>query len=651
MNKHISKTLGVSVSSLLITLGIIYGDIGTSTLYTYKAIIGTKEITNDLVFGGVSCIFWTLFLQTTIKYVWLALRADNDGEGGIFSLFALVRRYRKKLIIPAMIGSAALLADGVITPAISVTSAIEGLGRFSFIDSESLNVSSIVIIIIFIIFFMQRFGSNVVGKMYGPIMVMWFIFLFAIGIHWVMRYPAIINALNPYYAYSVLVAYPSGFWILGAVFLCTTGAEALYSDLGHCGKKSIRITWAFVKVCLVSNYLGQAAWLIHQDDSYLLGRNPFFEIIPKMLIIPGIIIATLAAIVASQALISGAFSLINEAINLNLWPKIAIKQPTESKGQVYIPSINSFLWICCTFVVIHFQTSSGMEAAYGLAITLAMLSTTLLLFYYLKYKLRWNLITVYLFVIIFLTIELSFFIANIVKFSDGGYITILIAGILFIIMYINYFGKKIDDGYLNFVKLNDLKDKILELSNDYSIPKATTHLIYLNKTRQKNLIDEQIIHSIFAKKPKRADVYWFFHIERTGNPYTLDYEVSRNIDNKIFVITLNLGFRIQPKTELYFKRIIIDLIEDSKLNESMLFAGSTKYNPSIDYKFIIIERFLSVQNEFALKEGLILKAYFLMKKYSEKDRDTYGLDKDSILTEQTPMLLHQSYAMSELKRK
>lgn len=650
-NKHVHPLGSLSVASLLITLGIIYGDIGTSTLYTYKAIIGEQAINNMLIFGGVSCIFWTLFLQTTVKYVWLALRADNDGEGGIFSLYALVKRYGKKLIIPTMIGSAALLADGIITPAISITSAIEGLGKMGSVDPETLNISPIVVIIIFIVFFMQRFGSRAVGKFYGPIMAIWFSFLFFIGVKWIIQYPSVLEALNPYYAYQILMEYPGGFWILGAVFLCTTGAEALYSDLGHCGKNNIRITWFFVKICLVTNYLGQAAWLAHQDNSYLKGRNPFYEIIPDWFLIPGIIIATLAAIVASQALITGAFSLINEAINLNLWPKIAVKQPTESKGQVYIPSINNLLCIGCIFVVIHFQTSSGMEAAYGLAITIAMLTTTLLLFYFMKYRLRWNIIIVYLFTTAFLAIEISFFIANIIKFNEGGYITILIAGILFLVMYVFYFGKKIEDGYLNFVDLFNSKDKILELSQDETVKKLSTHLIFLNKTKARNMIDEQIIKSIFARQPKRADVYWFFHIERTGNPYTLDYEVTQNIDNKIFLVTISLGFRVQSKAELYFRKIIHDLIDSNELSENLLHSGSTKYHPSIDYKFIVIERILSVQNEFALKEGLILKTYFLMKRHSQKDEDVYGLDNNSLLKEKTPIIIRKNYAMIDMKRK
>ncbi|GHS97200.1 hypothetical protein FACS189421_03590 [Bacteroidia bacterium] len=416
----------ITAGSLLIALGIIYGDIGTSPLYVFKAIIGTREISETLVFGGVSCVFWTLVFQTTIKYVYLTLKADNEGEGGIFSLYSLVRKYSKRLIVPTMIGAAALLADGIITPAVSITSAVEGLEMIP--GFEHLSVVPIVIVIISAVFLFQRFGTQKVGKTFGPTMAVWFTVLFVVGLSQIIHYPSIFKALSPFYAYQLLVHYPQGFWLLGAVFLCTTGAEALYSDLGHCGRKNVRTTWVYVKICLVVNYLGQAAWLLHQDNPLLQGRNPFFEMMPGWFLLAGILIATLAAIVASQALISGSFTLINEAINLNFWTRMAIKQPTETKGQIYIPSINGILWVSCILVVLHFRTSSRMEAAYGLAITVAMMMTTFLLSYFLIHKLKWKKVFVYGLLFIFGVIEISFFIANIMKFQEGGYITVFVGG-------------------------------------------------------------------------------------------------------------------------------------------------------------------------------------------------------------------------------
>lgn len=638
----------VTFASLIVALGIIYGDIGTSPLYTFKAIIGERQISELLVLGGVSCVFWTLVLQTTIKYVWLTLKADNQGEGGIFSLYSLVRRYGKRLAIPTMIGAAALLADGMITPAISVTSAIEGLEMIDGVGH--IPVVPIVIGVISLIFFVQRFGTHKVGKAFGPIMALWFLVLLLIGLSQVLQSPGVIRALNPYYAYELLTHYPKGFWILGAVFLCTTGAEALYSDLGHCGRANIRITWAFVKVCLIVNYLGQAAWLLNSGGTLLEGRNPFFEMMPEWFLIPGILIATLAAIVASQALISGSFTLINEAINLNFWQRVGVKQPSETKGQIYIPSVNNLLWIGCVLVILYFQSSSKMEAAYGLAITLAMMTTTILLSYFMLYKLKWNKLLVYTFLLVFALIEISFFVANVIKFREGGYITVFGGGIFFIVMYVTYFGRKINNRYTKFEDLGKHAHQLATLSNDTEIPKFATHLIYLTKADRRDQIEARVIKSIFDKKPKRADVYWFFHINRTNHPYTLDYEVTELVDDKVIKIVLNIGFRIQPKTELYFEKIIDDLIADQELNLHLKNNGSTRYNPAIDFKFIIMEKYLSVDNEFAIKEGMILKSYFFLKKLAQKDEDAFGLDKNDVLIEHIPLVFQPVKGFS-LKRK
>lgn len=638
----------VTLASLVVALGIIYGDIGTSPLYTFKAIIGERNISEILVLGGVSCIFWTLVLQTSVKYVWLTLKADNQGEGGIFSLYSLVRRYGKKMVIPTMIGAAALLADGIITPAVSVTSAIEGLGIIKGV--EHVPVVPVVIAVISLIFFLQRFGTHNVGRAFGPIMMVWFTVLLVLGVSQIVNYPSVIKALNPYYAYELLSQYPKGFWLLGAVFLCTTGAEALYSDLGHCGRENIRITWGFVKVCLIVNYLGQASWLLHQGSPLLEGRNPFFEMMPSWFLIPGVIVSTLAAIVASQALISGSFTLINEAINLNFWQRVAIKQPTETKGQIYIPSVNNLLWIGCVLVVLYFQTSSRMEAAYGLAITLAMMMTTFLLSYFLVYKLKWNKIFVFSLLLIFAIIEISFFIANLVKFQEGGYITVFVGGIFFMVMYVSYFGRKINNRYTKFTDLGKFANQIVDLSHDPEIPKFTTHLIYLTKADRRDQIEEKIINSIFDKKPKRADVYWFFHINRTNHPYTLDYEVSELVDDKVIKIVLNIGFRIQPRTELYFEKIIDDLIANKELNLHLRNNGTTKYNPTIDFKFILLEKFLSVENEFALKEGIILNSYFFLKRFGQRDEDAFGLDRNDVLVEHIP-LVYQPIQVLNLERK
>ena len=634
----------ITVASLLIALGIIYGDIGTSPLYVLKAIVGEKQISEVLVFGGVSLIFWTLTFQTTVKYIWLTLRADNQGEGGIFSLYALVRRYGKKLVIPTILGATTLLADGIITPPISVSSAIEGLAAVKgldviFVPGNFLTVS-IVVAIISALFFFQRFGTQIIGKAFGPIMTVWFTMLLIIGFLEIAKYPEVIKALNPYYGYELLVNYHQGFWLLGAVFLCTTGAEALYSDLGHCGIKNIRYTWAFVKVALVINYLGQSAWLMHQGKPTLNGLNPFFEMVPNWFLLPSIIIATLAAIIASQALISGSFTLINEAINLNFWPRVGVRQPSLIKGQIYIPSINTMLWIGCVLMMIYFKTSTHMEAAYGFSITVAMMMTTFLLNYFLLFKLKWKRIYVYLIICVLATIETAFFIANVAKIKER-WMFLFFELFIFMVMYVWYFARKINNRYTKYVDLDKHISKISELSTDDDIPKFSTHLIYLTKANNRNQIEEKIIKSIFSKKPKRSDVYWFLHINRTEEPYSLSYDVAEIVDDKVIKVNLNIGFRIQPKSELYFKKIVQDLVAKKELNLHIRPDGSSKYNNEPDFKFIVIEKFLSIENEFAIKEGLLLRSYFWLKSLSQSDETAFGLEKSDVEVEMVPLIYHQ----------
>ena len=639
----------VTAASLLIALGIIYGDIGTSPLYVLKAIVGDRPISEMLVYGGISCVFWTITFQTTFKYIYLTLKADNHGEGGIFSLYALVKRYGKFLLIPTIIGASTLLADGIITPPISVSSAVEGLSKFEAL--KDLHTVPIVIVIISGLFFFQRFGTHTVGYVFGPAMMIWFSMLFVLGFSKILENPEILNALNPMYAIDFLVNYPQGFVLLGAVFLATTGAEALYSDLGHCGRKNIRITWVFVKICLVVNYMGQASYLMGLGEGATMhGLNPFYEIMPEWFLIPGIIIATSAAIIASQALISGSYTLINEAMNLNFWPRVAVRQPSNMKGQIYIPSVNIILWIGCVLMVLHFQTSSNMEAAYGLAITITMMVTTFLLTIFLWYKLRWNKVLVMIIMLVFASIEITFFLANVQKFPEGGYITLIISSIFFFIMYTIHRGRRITNRFTKYVDLGEHVPMIKELSDDEEIPKFATHMVYLTKANVKHEIEEKIIKSILSKKPKRADVYWFLHLHRTNEPYTLCYDVNELVDDKIIKINIHVGFRVQPRTELYFKKIVQDLIKNKELNLHNRPDGSTKYNNEPDFKFMVIEKFLSAENEFTLREGILLNSYFWLKQHSLSDQSAFGLDKSDVVVEQVP-LVYQPVHNIELVKK
>lgn len=652
MNSNSKNLNRVTIASLMVALGIIYGDIGTSPLYVLKAIIGERTINETLVYGGVSLIFWTLVFQTTIKYIILTLRADNQGEGGVFSLYALVRRYGKFLVIPTILGATTLLADGIITPPISIASAIEGLNSVNglekiIVPGNTLTIG-IVVAIISALFFFQRFGTQIVGSSFGPIMVIWFTMLLVTGITQIIHFPDVLKALSPHYGYDLLVNYPHGFWLLGAVFLCTTGAEALYSDLGHCGIKNIRITWIFVKISLLTNYTGQAAWVMHQESPLLNGANPFFEMMPHWFLITGIIIATAAAIIASQALISGSYTLISEAMNLNFWPRVKVRQPSDIKGQIYIPSVNAILWAGCVLMILYFRNSSHMEAAYGFSITIAMMMTTILLNYYLLFRLKWNRWAVALIIGLFAVIEISFFVANVAKIKER-WMFLFFELFIFMVMYTWYYARKINNRLVKFVDLGKFTNRIKELSMDDSIPKFSTHLIYLTKANSRSQVEEKIINSIFAKKPKRADVYWFLHINRTEEPFTLSYEVSELIDDNVFRVTLNVGFRIQPKTEMYFKKIVQELVAGKELNLHIRPDGSSKYNSEPDFKFVVIEKFLSVENEFALKEGLLLNAYFFLKNLGQSDERAFGLEKSDVVIEQVP-LIYQPVQPVELVR-
>lgn len=643
MGKNINK---VTAGTLLIALGIIYGDIGTSPLYVLNAIISDRVITEKLILGSLSCIIWTLTLQTTIKYVVLTLRADNRGEGGIFSLYALVRRQKKWLVLPAMLGGAALLADGMITPPISITSSIEGLRNIDELGPiPDSTIVYIVLGVLTVLFFLQQFGTHSIGKMFGPIMFCWFLMLATLGAVHLSDDLHIFKAFSPYYAIELLTTYPKGFWILGAVFLCTTGAEALYSDLGHCGRSNIRRSWIFVKSALIINYLGQGAFLLANYEGTRIsaqkladGFNPFYAIMPQWFVIPGIIIATAAAIIASQALISGSFTLISEAMRLNQWPKMRINYPTEERGQLYIPGINTLLFLGCCGITLYFQKSSRMEAAYGLAITMCMIATTILFANYMVSR-RVRPVFIYLFLIVYLSIELSFLSANLDKFPHGGYVTLVVGGALFAVMYIWYRARKIKNRYVEFVRLEHYIPQIQELSNDKTVPKYATHLVYLTSANNPKEIEHKIIYSILNKKPKRADIYWFVHVDTLDDPYTCEYSVDHIIPNDIIRVEFRLGFRIEPKINLMFRKVVADLVANKEVNITSRYESLERNNVVGDFQFIVMEKFLSQDIELPITERMIMKLYFWIKEWSLSEERGFGLDVSNVTVEKFPLIV------------
>jgi len=642
VGKQLNK---VTAAGILVALGIIYGDIGTSPLYVFDEIVKGRVVTEELVIGGLSCIIWTLTLQTTVKYVILTLKADNKGEGGIFSLYALVRRQKKWLVLPAMLGGAALLADGMITPPISVTSAVEGLRQITqvpiFAQISENGIVVIVLSILAVLFFMQQFGTASIGTMFGPIMFVWFAMLAVLGSMHLMDDLHVFKALNPYYAIELLTKYPSGFWILGSVFLCTTGAEALYSDLGHCGRANIRYSWVFVKACLVINYLGQGAYLLAHFENGTFNTDELkvlFSLMPDWFRLIGIVIATTAAIIASQALISGSFTLISESIRLNLWPKMKIKYPTEARGQLFIGGINLLLFAGCCGITIYFKNSTHMAAAYGLAITMCMISTSILFANFLVGR-RVNPFWIYIYLLVYFTIEISFLIANLEKFPHGGFVTLIVGGALFVVMYVWYRSRRVKNRYVEFVRLEHYLPMIQELSNDKSVSKYATHLVYMTSANNPKEIEHKIIYSILNKKPKRADIYWFVHVDTVDEPYTCEYIVDHIIPNDIIRVEFRLGFRVQQRINLMFRKVVEELVNNNEVNITSRYESLERNNVVGDFQFVVMEKYLSNDNELPFLERVIMKLHFWLKEISLSEERGFGLDPSFVTVEKFPLIV------------
>ncbi|HPB26423.1 MAG TPA: KUP/HAK/KT family potassium transporter [Bacteroidales bacterium] len=625
----------VSFFSVIMTLGIVYGDIGTSPLYVMRAVLGSSEaITPGFVIGAISCVIWTLTLLTTLKYVIIALRADNKGEGGIFSLFALIRKKAPWIFVFAIIGGATELADGVITPSITVVSATEGL----LLVNSHVPVIPIALLIILALFSYQKFGTKVVGSSFGPIMLMWFTMLGIVGTMYVVRAPYIFKAFNPYYAIDFLIGHPGGFVLLGAIFLATTGAEALYSDLGHCGKNNIRISWMFVKLTLILNYLGQGSWILLNMDKVTQTTNPFFGMMQDVsFLIPAIILATLAAIIASQALISGAYTLISVAMSLNLWPRLRISYPTNIKGQMYISSVNWALCIACFFVVLFFKESNNMTAAYGLSITITMLMTTILLSYYLLRIVKVHILVVALFMMTFLTIEGSFLIANLHKFMSGGWFTIMIGGFLFSIMFIWQKGRSLKNRFIEFTRIAPFAELLKDVKKDTTIPKYATNLVYITKANHVGDVETKIIYSIINKQPKRADLYWLLHINITDDPNTKEFKVTTIIPDTLIKIDFNLGFRVQPRINLFFKQVVDEMIRNNEIDMISRYPSLQKHHVLADFRFILIDRIQNYDFDFPPFEQFVMDIYTYLKKIGITEVRAFGLDTSNVVIETVPL--------------
>ena len=624
----------IKAAGALIAIGIVFGDIGTSPLYTYNALFHPREIINTAkALGVLSCVIWTLTLQTTIKYVLITLQADNKGEGGIFSLFALIKRYYGKwLIVLAIIGGSFLVADGIITPPISVASAVEGLRAIY----PGIQTVPIVIAIIIALFLIQQFGTQQIGKFFGPVMVVWFTFIGTIGVMALLRAPGVLKAINPVYAFNLLVHYPKGFWLLGGVFLCTTGAEAMYSDMGHVGRNNIRVSWIYIKIALILCYAGQTAWLITAGRANNL--SPFYNIVPQQIYFPAVILATLATIIASQALISGCFTLANEAIHLGFWPRHRIVFPGTIRGQLYIPFFNWALMVACIGMVLYFRESTKMEAAFGLSVTLTMLTTTILIALWLRAKRR-PLVLVAAITLVFLSVEFSFLIANLQKIKEGGWIMLVVGAFITGVMLIWRSGNLQQKSMVKFSKLQpDNLKRLVGLSHHEGLNSYTTHLIFLTASKNPDEVEDKTLLSIFSNPIKKADVYWFYHVEITDEPYSLQYQVTTLSQNDVYHVTLRLGFRVYPRVDLFFRLIADDLLKSGELELERTAILNYAANHIGDYKFVIINSYLSFDNELPFWKALLIKFYYNLKGIGVTDDVNYGLDRSNLIIEKYPLV-------------
>jgi KUP system potassium uptake protein len=631
---HSTSHSRITAAGTLIALGIVYGDIGTSPLYTVRGVFVSRPVTEAVVLGTVSAIIWTLTLLTTVKYVFIAMKADNKGEGGILSLYALLRRLKVRwLYLPAIIGAAALLADGIITPPISVASAIEGLRMLR----PGLNTVPIVLAILVGLFAFQQFGTAVIGKLFGPVMFVFFSMLAVLGLVHLPHEWSILRALNPYYALRMLATEPGGFWLLGSIFLCSTGAEALYADMGHVGRPNIYLSWTFVKACLLLNYLGQGAWLLQHLGAPLGERNLFFLMVPAWGLLPAIVICTMATIIASQALISGSYTLVTEALRLHFWPKVRINYPTELRGQAYIPSLNWILCAGCVGVVLHFRESNEMEAAFGLAVTVTMLMTTVLLAFYLRLR-RVGRGWIALLLLVYFAVEGSFLVANLRKFPEGGYISVLLAGLLLLVMVAWIQGRALREELEQYEPLAPWLPLLSKLSSDESVPKYATHLVYLTKSPNPKDVEKGIIHSIFRKNPKRADVYYFIHVVTTDEPYTKSYRATALIPDDLIHIEFRLGFRVDHALNYMFRQVVTELVQSKEVDVTSRYASLRERDVVGDFQFIILNKTLPYAQSLSGWQRLAERLHALLRRLGASEQESFGLDNSSFTVENVPLL-------------
>ncbi len=660
---HGGAAIPVSLAAMLVTIGVVYGDIGTSPMYVTKALLagqgGIMSITEEFVLGALSLVIWTVTLLTTVKYVLVSLKADNHGEGGIFALYSIVRRYGKWLIIPAMLGGSALLADGVLTPAVTITTGVEGLRTIpethALIGDNQMNVVIITLVIVCVLFLVQRAGTSKIGRAFGPVMLGWFLFLGITGLLFTFTNPKVLLAINPLYGIQFLFSSHNhaGIMILGSCFLATTGAEALYSDMGHVGRGNIYATWPFVKVCLILSYLGQGAWLLANAGNTGLAviedLNPFFQMLPDFVRPFGVVFSVLAAIIASQALITGAFSLVSEASRLDLMPHMQIFYPAETKGQLYIPMVNYVMWAGCVIVVLLFQSSAHMESAYGLAITITMLSTTTLLFVYL-HKVRKLKLFPWIFLAFFIALEGFFFGSSLTKFFHGGYFTILLAALIMGVMLCWYAGTAVERRQATLLPVRNYLKQLERLRDDTTYDLVSDNLVYLTNDTNTDYLDRDILYSILDKHPKRARAWWFVNVEVTDDPHTYAYSVESFGTDYVFRVHLYLGYKVNQRVNAYLRQVVTDLSASGELPpQTHEYSVYKKPGPIGSFKFCMLRKTLAQESDVDPKERTAIALKYAIRSVAGSPARWYGLENSSVLVEYVPLFIKFT-SMSKLVR-
>lgn len=637
-NSNVSK---MTFAGILISTGIVFGDIGTSPLYVFQAITGGgKNVSEAFILGGLSCVIWTLLLIATFKYVYFALNADNKGEGGIFALFALLKERRFRwIIIPALIGCSTLIADGFITPAISISSAVEGLNNIY----PNLKVIPIVVTIVVILFAVQQFGTNAIGRLFGPVMVVWFSFLGYLGAMQIVDNPTVLRALNPWWAFNLIVNIDGGFWVLGAVFLCTTGAEALYSDLGHCGKDNIRVSWAFVATLLVTNYMGQAALCLSPGFNLASGQTVFYSMVPESIMPFAIGIATIATIIASQALITGVFTLMNEAIKLKLWTNLKVKYPSDHKGQIYIPFINWFLMFGCLLVIFIFKKSSAMEHTYGLAITIDMVMTSILLGFLLIVKYPKRRMVYLLIFLIFILIEGVFLMSNLGKVVSGGWFTLVLAATFFSLLFLYNKARELRTSITEYESMKKVIPLLSAVKNDPKIPFDATNLVFPTRSNSPNKLDTTVFHSLFNKKPRKAGIVWFLHLDIQNEPWGVHYSVNEIIDKSCYYVSLQLGFKEEHHIEYMMRKIQRKMVEKNELSGDSVFEAVRGSIEEVDYRFVVINSRVAIDNDLTPFQNICVKAYRFVKSTGLKPAEDFGLDKTNVTVDYVPISVTNTF--------